>query len=130
MELTASRKANYDLLPLFREVLTDKDLEIYKDYPPEHAFRWITSLKRIDWDKYFTHRRPVHELAQLAASSIPNNPIGFLRPEWVDRPLQKYKPYCPLWLREQAVKFEEATKRQHFVDMKIIYHQIKLSVDI
>ena len=88
-------------------------------------YRWITSIRRVDWNKYFQKQTEVHELIILAANSIPNNPVGFLRPEWVDRPLQKYTEKCPSWAARYADTFKKAVAQKNFPEMKHLYEVLE-----
>lgn len=116
---------NYLMLPVFREVLIDEDLEYYDLMNEVDEYRWITSIRRIDWNKYFAKQNHIHELVVLAANSIPNNPVGFLRPAWVDRPLQQYNEECPSWARRYAETFKKAVKQSNIHEMKHLYEVLE-----
>lgn len=108
-------KADYSLLPLFREILIEPD-QFQGD---DRMEMWsIIGSPRVDWNKYFDKQTEVHELVMRAAGSLPNNPIGFLRPDWVNRALQEYLPCCPQWAKDYAESFKKAARQHDFKDMK------------
>jgi len=112
---TCRTAVDYSLLPLFREILIEPDEHFGND---RMEFWSITSLCRVDWHKYFEKQTVVHELAERAANSVPNGPIGFLRPDWVNRAIQQYLPCCPQWAKDYAVAFRKATKEHNFKEMQ------------
>lgn len=111
-------EANYSMLPMYREVLIDADLAEYSKMDEIAEYRWITSLKRIDWYKFFNQERIVHELAQLAARCISTNPVGFLNPDLVNTALQKYTSKCPNTIKEYAISFDKAARKKNWAEMK------------
>jgi hypothetical protein len=119
---------NYDDLPKFREVLLDADAEFYAPLNDEDSYRWILGLKKIDWFKYFEKQTEVHDLAVYAANSIPNNPVGFLKPEWVDRPVQRYTEACPEWAKEYAENFRKAANAGNQQEMREWFEVIQTRI--
>lgn len=104
------KMVDYSVLPTLREVLQDDDLEAYAKMDEVNEYRWITSIKRIDWHKFFNQDVEINELVVLAANSIPNNPVGYLRPDFVNRALQKYSESCPENLKRYAASFRAAVQ--------------------
>jgi hypothetical protein len=102
-------------LPMLREILVEP-CEYSGDDKLE--YRMIFGLKRIDWHKYFEKQTTVHDLVKRAANSIPNSPIGFLRPDWVNRPLQEYLPSCPQWAKDYTSNFALCAKNEDFKGME------------
>lgn len=119
---------NYDDLPKFRAVLPDADTEFYAPLDDEASYRWMLGLKKIDWFKYFEKQTEIHELALYAAGSIPNNPVGFLKPEWVDRPVQRYREACPEWAKEYAENFRKAALAGKYQEMKDWFEVIQTRI--
>lgn len=109
---------DYSILPYYRQILTDEDLLEYSKYDEVAEYRWITAVNRIDWHKFFAKHTVVHSLALSAAKSIPNNPVGFLRPDWVNRAIQKYSLTCPPWAKEYALAFEKSARERNIKAMK------------
>jgi len=99
---------DYSQLPLFREVLPVVDHQFFEQPLEVDEYRWILSLKQIDWFKFFEKHTEIHDLARYAADSIPNNPVGFLKPEWVNRALNRYTDACPQWAKDYAENFRKA----------------------
>lgn len=103
-------------------------------YEGTHLEHWgILSSCKVDWHKYFSADQEtidnVWELVQRASNSIPNNPIGFLRPEWVNRDLQKYKENCPPWAKNFAKIFRKHTFDHDFSMMKVWFESIQTLVE-
>ena len=119
---------NYDDLPKFRAVLPDSDAEFYAPLNDVDSYRWILGLKKIDWHKYFELQTEVHELAVYAANSIPNNPVGFLRPDWVDRAVQRYREVCPKWAKDYAENFRKAALAGNYQEMKDWFEVIQTRI--
>lgn len=111
-------EVDYSILPMYREVLIDADIVEYSGMDEIAEYRWITSLKRIDWYKFFNKKRVVHELAQLAAHCISTNPVAFLKPDWVNISIQKYTNKCPNTLKEYAANFNKAAQQKNWTEMK------------
>lgn len=113
------------MLPIYRQLLRQEELDLVNGMNEVDEYRWITSLRRIDWDKFFDQNFEINDLVLQASNSVPGGPIGFLKPEWVDFNVQKYKSNCSPLVIQYMNSFKEATKSRNIVKMRDWYKLIK-----
>lgn len=113
------------MLPVYRTILKEEELALIAGMNEVDEYRWITSFRRVDWNKFFNNQIDINDLIIAAARSVPGNPIGFLRPDWVDCAIQRYKTECPQSVIVYANSFKEATQSRNIFKMRQWYSLIK-----
>lgn len=117
------------MLPIYRQILKQEELDLIEGMNDVDAYRWITSLRRVDWDKFFDSNLEINDLVLAAAKSVPGGPIGFLKEDWTNSAIQKYKSNCSTLVLGYCNSFKKAAEDRNIVKMRDFYKLIKTLVE-